>query len=250
MRAAVISLLLILPGVGHAQAVPVGRIEGFVAVMAEHGCRMSPYQADLVMPEAGYADKAETKAITEYLIGESRARILDGQLVVFGGACGGKLDYSGRERFFAALADNGCVMTIDEARVMLPDVGVEMTEVQILMDKMLRMSELRLSEDERTVVLEQGLCERFQGLSGEMKANVSGSGVDPRSAEDLRADFLAFMAKANCEMSRTLADHELPTAGFDVRALRPVIAKMIVSGEATLNAEDDTLRISEELCAR
>lgn len=232
------------------QAAPVSaeRVDAFVAVMAEHGCRMSPYQADKVMPAAGFADKSETKAITEQLINEERARILDGQLVVFGGVCGGKLDYSGRERLFAALADNGCAMNIDEARVMLPAVGVEMTEVQLLMDKMLRMSELRLSEDERSLSLEQGLCERFRGLSVQMGS--SAPALAERSTETLRTDFLAFMATADCALGRTEADQALPAAGFSVKELRPVIARMIAEGEATLSAEDDVLRISEELCVR
>lgn len=233
-----------------AQAEPVAaeRVEAFVAVMAEHGCRMSPYQADKVMPPAGFADKSETKAITEQLITEERARILDGRLVVYGGVCGDKLDYSGRERLYAALADNGCAMTIDEARVMLPAVGVEMTEVQVLMDKLLRMSELHLSEDERTLSLEAGLCERFRGLSAQMRSDTPAP--DGRSPEALRTDFLAFMVAADCQIGRAEADQALPAAGFSVKELRPVIARMIADGEATLSAEDDVLRISEELCVR
>jgi hypothetical protein len=235
---------------GPVQAEPVSseRVDAFVAVMAEHGCRMSPYQADKVMPAAGFAEKSETKAITELLITEERARVLDGQLVVYGGVCGGKLDYSGRERLFAALADNGCAMTIDEARVMLPAVGVEMTEVQILLDKLLRMSELQLSEDERTLSLEQGLCERFRGLSAQMRSDTAAP--DRRSPEALRSDFLAFMATSDCALGRTEADQALPAAGFSVKELRPVIAQMIADGEATLSAKDDVLRISEELCVR
>lgn len=240
--------VLLLAAPVQAEPVSAERVDAFVAVMAEHGCRMSPYQADKVMPAAGFADTSETKAITEQLITSERARILDGQLVVFGGVCGGKLDYSGRERLYAALADNGCAMTIDEARVMLPAVGVEMTEVQLLMDKLLRMSELRLSEDETTLSLEQGLCERFRGLSAQMQSDAPNPSA--RSAEVLRSDFLAFMAAQDCEMGRTKADQELPAAGFSVKELRPVIARMIADGEATLSAEDDVLRISEKVCAR
>lgn len=243
---ALVAVLLAAPL--RAEPVADERVDAFVAVMAGHGCRMSPYQADKVMPAEGFADKSETKAITERLISEERARILDGQLVVFGGDCGGKLDYSGRERLFAALADNGCSMTIEEARVMLPAVGVEMTEVQILMDKLLRMAELRLSADEKTLTLEAGLCERFSGLSAQMRGGTAAPGG--RAPEVLRTDFLAFMAGADCEMGRTEADQALPAAGFTVKELRPVIAKMIADGEATLDPADDVLRISEELCVR
>lgn len=235
---------------GMALAVPAERIEAFVEVMAEHGCRMSPHVAGQVMPEAGFGDKEETRAITEELISAARARILDGQLVVFGGACGGKLDYSGRERFFAALADNGCSMTIDEARVMLPRIGVEMTEVQILMDKMQRMAEVRLSEDERAVFLEEGLCERFRGLSAQIMASAPVPAVPVRTQAQLREDFLAFMAGAGCRLTRAEADIRLPAAGFAVKELRPVIAQMIAEGEAVMHPEDDSLTINEEVCAR
>lgn len=239
-----------LAGAVDAQAVPSERVEAFVAVMAAHGCRMSPFHADEVMPQAGFADKAETKAITELLITEERARILDGQLVVFGGACGGKLDYSGRERFFAAISDNNCVMTIDEAKLLLPRVGVEMTEVQLLMDKMLRMSEIRLSSDEKAVFLEEGLCDRFRGLSSRMMASAPEMAVEPRSADELRVDFIAYMQGVGCSLGRTEADRQLPAAGFTTKELRPVIGAMIEAGEAEMNVADDSLTISEELCPR
>lgn len=240
----------LLAGAAQAQPVPSERIEAFVAVMAEHGCRMSPFRADEVMPGAGFDDKAETKAITEQLITEERARILDGQLVVFGGACGGKLDYSGRERFFAAIADNNCVMTIDEAKLLLPRVGVEMKEVQLLMDKMLRMAEIRLSSDESAVFLEESLCQKFKGLSPQMMASTPETAVEPRSAEELRADFIAYMQGVGCTLGRSEADRQLPAAGFTTKELRPVIGAMIEAGEAEMNVADDSLTISEELCPR
>lgn len=248
MRRILAVLVAALPAM--AQAVSSERIEEFVGVMAEHTCRMSPHQADTVMPEAGFADKEETKAITEQLITEERARILDGQLVVFGGACGGKLDYSGRERFFAAIADNNCVMTIDEAKLLLPRVGVEMTEVQLLMDKMLRMSEIRLSSDEKAVFLEESLCDKFKGLSAGMMQSNPELAVAPRSAEKLRADFITYMKTVNCTLKREEADQQLPAAGFTTKELRPVITMMLQQGEAVMNVDDDSLTISEEVCSQ
>lgn len=248
MRVILTVLVAALPAM--AQAVPSERIEEFVGVMAEHACRMSPHQADKVMPEAGFTDKEETKAITEQLITEERARILDGQLVVFGGACGGKLDYSGRERFFAAIADNNCVMTIDEAKLLLPRVGVEMTEVQLLMDKMLRMSEIRLSSDEKAVFLEESLCDKFKGLSAGMMQSNPELAVAPRSAEQLRTDFIAYMKTVNCTLKREEADRQLPAAGFTTKELRPVITAMLQQGEAAMNVDDDSLTISEEVCSQ
>ncbi|WP_297774786.1 hypothetical protein [uncultured Roseovarius sp.] len=239
-----------LAGAAQAEPVPSERIETFVGVMAEHGCRMSPFEADRVMPEAGFVDKAETKAITEQLITEERARILDGQLVVFGGACGGRLDYSGRERFFAAIADNNCVMTIEEAKLLLPRVGVEMTEVQLLMDKMLRMSEIRLSSDEKAVFLEESLCERFKGLSASMMNSAPEVLQASRTPAQLRIDFIAYMAGAGCRLSRAEADVQLPAAGFTTKELRPVIAAMLSRGEAQMDVEEDSLSLSEELCSQ
>lgn len=242
--------MLVLASAAQADTVSSQRIEAFVGVMAEHGCRMSPFQADEVMPGAGFADKDETKAITEQLITEERARILDGQLVVFGGACGGKLDHSGRERFFAAIADNNCVMTIEEAKLLLPRVGVDMAEVRLLMDKMLRMSEIRLSSDETAVFLEEGLCDRFRGLSSRMMASAPEMAVAPRSADELRADFIAHMAAVGCSLSRAEADRDLPAAGFTTSELRPVIAAMLEAGEAEMDVASDSLILSQKVCAR
>lgn len=242
--------LAALPALAQAETVSSERIEAFVAVMAENGCRMSPHRADVIMPEAGFDDKAETKAITERLIVEERARIMDGQLVVFGGACGGRLDYSGRERFFAALADNNCAMTTQEAPALLGRVGVEMAEVRLLMEKMLRMSEVRLSEDEKAVYLEQSLCDTFKGLSGDMAASAPTPKAAPRNAEQLRSDFLAYMASVGCSMSRGDSHRLLPAAGFNAKEMRPVIAKMVADGEAAMDIETDSLKINKELCAQ
>ncbi|SHK76056.1 hypothetical protein SAMN05444414_10184 [Roseovarius marisflavi] len=242
--------LATLPALVQAQTVSSDRIEAFVAVMAENGCRMSPHRANVIMPEAGFDDMAETKAITERLVEEERARIMDGQLVVFGGACGGKLDYSGRERFFAALADNNCVMTTEQAPTLLGRVGVEMAEVRLLMEKMLRMSEVRLSEDEKAVYLEQGLCDTFKGLSAGMVNSAPTLKAAPRSAGQLRQDFLAFMVTEGCSMTRGEADNKLPAAGFSVKEMRPVIGKMLAEGEAVMDTDADTLTINKELCAQ
>lgn len=251
MRQVIVGLALVaLPALAQAETVSSDRIEAFVAVMAENGCRMSPFRADKIMPAAGFDDNAETKAITERLIVEERARIIDGKLVVFGGACGGKLDYSGRERFFAALADNNCVMTSEQAPTLLGRVGVEMAEVRLLMEKMLRMSEVRLSQDEKLVYLEQGLCDTFKGLSGDMAKSAPTPKVAPRSAEQLRQDFLAFMATEGCSMTRGEADNKLPAAGFSVKEMRPVIGKMLAGGEAVMDTDADTLTINKELCAQ
>lgn len=251
MRKVIFGLALTaMPALAQAETVSSERIEAFVAVMAENGCRMSPYRADKIMPEAGFDDKAETKAITERLILEERARIMDGQLVVFGGVCGGQLDYSGRERFFAAIADNNCAMTTQEAPTLLGRVGVEMQEVRLLMEKMLRMSEVRLSDDEKAVYLEQSLCDTFKGLSGEMVTSAPTPKTAPRSAEQLRSDFLAYMATVDCSMSRGDSHRMLPAAGFNAKEMRPVIAKMVTDGEAEMNVDEDSLTINKELCAQ
>jgi len=249
MKGIVTLLVAALPALAQAQAVPSERIEEFVGVMAEHACRMSPYQAEKVMPDAGFADKDESKAITEQLITEERARILDGQLVVFGGACGGKLDYSGRERFFAAIADNNCAMTIEEAKLLLPRVGVEITEVQLLMDKMERMSEIRVSDDQKAVFLEQSLCDKFKGLSADMMKSNPETAVAPRNPAQLRTDLIAYMKTVDCKLGRTDADSQLPAAGFTTKELRPVIGKMIADGEAVMNVDDDSLTLSQEVCS-
>ncbi|SLN33978.1 hypothetical protein PEL8287_01657 [Roseovarius litorisediminis] len=229
-----------------SEAVSPERVEAFVAVVEANGCRMTQYRANTVLPEAGFDNKTETKSITELLIEQERARILDGQLVLFGGACGETLKYSGRERFFAGLADNGCKMNSEEARLILPRVGVEMQEVQLLMERMIHMSEVSLSDDEKTVYLEQGLCDKFRGLSASMAATKPIA--QQRTAEELKAAFVEFMKSVDCKMTRAQSHEMLPAAGFTGKELRPIIAGMIKDGEATMTGEQDLLTLKKEVC--
>jgi hypothetical protein len=115
---------------------------------------------------------------------------------------------------------------------------------------MLRMAEIRLSSDESAVFLEGGLCDKFKGLSPQMMASTPEMAVEPRSAEELRADFIAYMQGEGCTLGRSEADRQLPAAGFTTKELRPVIGAMIEAGEAEMNVADDSLTISEELCPR
>lgn len=248
MRGISLTLALILPGaISAAEAPAPGRVDAFVEVIAGQGCRMSPYQADEIMPGAGFADTAETKAITEYLIEEGRARILDGRLVVFGGHCGGALDYSARERFFAGLADNGCMMTADQAHVILPRLDVDIREVQLQMERMMAMGEVRLSDDEGTVYLEQSLCDKFKGMSAQITTTEPKEPPKP-STEETRAAFLEYMATVDCRMTREQSHDLLPRAGFSGKEIRPIIKELIEGGHATMSGEDDLLVISEEVC--
>ena len=254
----VLALLTGLPaaGRGEAAADPApdpARVAAFVDVLKAHDCRMTPYEADKEMPKAGFADAAETKAITAYLVSQGRARILDGRLVVFGGDCGQGPQYSVRERFFAALADNGCSMSNAEASALLPRVGIQMAEVNMLMHRMTAMSEVRISPDGERVTLESGLCEAFAGLSSRMvsqddAAAAKGAQAGRRSGQELRAAFLSFMGAHDCRMTRSDSQVQLPAAGFTPQELRPVIAGMLKTGEARMEPSDDSLVISQELC--
>lgn len=242
-------LAMTLGPVTASEAIAPERVEALVKVIEANGCRMSPHDADKVFPENGFADKTETKTITEMLIATERARILDGRLVLFGEACDTTNEYSGRERFFAGIADNGCVMTTKQATTILPKVGVDMQEVRLLMNRMMSMGEVQLSDDETTVYLEESLCESFKGLSATMAA-AKPAPPETRSPEQLKADFVTLMRSLNCQMTRVQSQEILPEAGFKGKEMRPIIAKMIKEGEATMTGEDDLLVLSEEVCAQ
>lgn len=125
-----------------------------------------------------------------------------------------------------------------------------MAEVRLLMEKMRRLREVRLSEDEKAVYLEKGLCDAFNELAGDMVTSAPTLKVAPRSAEQLRQDFLAFMVTEGCSMTRGEADNKLPAAGFSVKEMRPAIGKMLAGGEAVMDVEIDTLTSNKELCAQ
>ena len=230
-----------------AEVIAPERVQEFVDVIAKNGCRMSIFRADEVLPEAGFADNTETKTITEMLITEGRAHVLDGQLEVFGGPCGARPKYSGRVRFFAALADNNCAMTTKQSEVLLPRVGVELQEVRLLMDEMLRAGEVSLSADEKTVLLTSEICSKYKGLSSVMAASIPQKPA-PRSAGDVRKDFLAYMATIDCQITRSEAQTKLSRAGFDAREVRPIIQALLKSGDAEMTGEEDLLTIKPEVC--
>ncbi len=223
------------------------RVQEFVDVIAKNGCRMSIFRADEVLPQAGFADNIETKTITEMLISKGRAHVLDGQLEVFGSPCGARPKYSGRARFFAALADNNCAMTTKQSEVLLPRVGVELQEVRLLMDEMLRAGEVSLSEDEKMVQLTPEICSKYKGLSAVMAASKPQKPA-PRSAEDIRKDFLTYMATIDCAITRSEAQTKLSRAGFDARDVRPIIQALLKSGDAEMTGEEDLLTIKPGVC--
>ncbi|PWE33942.1 hypothetical protein DDZ14_01900 [Maritimibacter sp. 55A14] len=231
-------------------AVSPERVEAFVDVIKANDCRMTNRRADLVYPEAGFPDKTETKALTRQLIETGRARILDGQLVVFGGDCPSGPGFTGRERFFAVLADNGCKMDSKQAAFLLPRVGVEMQEVRLLMARMVSMAEVSLSEDERTVYLEQGLCEKFAGLSAEIVAADAHNREVEDAATDMdaaRGKFIDYMASVDCSLTRSEAQVQLDEAGFEPRIVRAIVQDLIASGAATMS-DDDRLTLHKEVC--
>lgn len=246
---AVIALLVpaLSASVRASEVIAPERVQEFVDVIAQNGCRMSIFRADEVLPQAGFADNKETKTITEMLITEGRAHVLDGQLEVFGGPCGARPKYSGRARFFAALADNNCAMTTKQSEVLLPRVGVELQEVRLLMEEMLRAGEVSLSEDEKSVQLIPEICSKYKGLSGVMAASKPQTPA-PRSAEDLRKDFLSYMATIDCAITRSDAQTKLSRAGFDARDVRPIIKALLKSGDAEMTGEEDLLTIKPEVC--
>jgi hypothetical protein len=243
----ILAILALLAPAQASEVIAPERVDAFVDVIAQNGCRMNVFQADKVLPEAGFNDVTETKTITEMLISSGRAHILDGQLVVFGGSCGAGTKYSGRERFFAALADNGCSMTTKQAEVILPPVGVELQEVRLLMEGMLSAGEVSLSADETTVHLDDKVCSKYKGLSGVMAASKPQKPA-PKSPEEIRKEFLAYMASVNCSITRSDAQNELPRAGFKAKDIRPIIQALLKAGDAEMTGEDDLLVIKPEVC--
>ncbi len=243
----ILAFMALAAPVQASEVIAPERVEKFVDVIAQNGCRMNAYRADEVLPQAGFTDATETKTITGMLVSDGRARILEGQLVVFGGPCGAAAKYTARERFFAALADNGCVMTTRQSEAILPRVGVELQEVRLLMEAMLSAGEVSLSPDETTVHLDAGICSKYKGLSDIMAAALPQKPA-PKSPEEIRREFLAYMVSVNCAITRSEAQNELPRAGFNAADIRPIIQALLKSGDAEMTGEDDLLTIKPEVC--
>ncbi len=220
MRLGLVIALMLFPVAGLAQDVPPERVEAFLAVMAENGCRMDNATADEVMPKAGFDDKDEVKTIVGMLMAEERASLIDGQVIVHGGSCGTTApDYTTRERFLAGVAYNGCKMTAEQSNALLPPLGIERNAVKPLIGQMMAMGEVSLSSDNKTVYLEQSLCDAFDGMAEKIAGDKMIEAV--KTAE--RVKFIKYMEKSGCQMSHAGFRAAIADEGFNSDLVYKVI---------------------------
>ena len=243
MRLGLLISMMLFPVTGLAQDVPPERIEAFLTVMAENGCRMNNATADEVMPKAGFNDKDEVKAIAGLLMADERASLIDGQLIVHDGSCGNSApEYTTRERFLAGVAYNGCKMTAEQSRELLAPLGIERGAIKPLLGQMMSMGEISLSSDNKTVYMEQSLCDAFDGMAEKIAGDKMIAAV--KAAE--RVKFIRYMEKSGCQMSHTGFRAAIADEGFNSDLVYKVISDL--SDEGVLLYIGDGFVLTEGDC--
>ncbi len=253
MRALFIGMML-LPATAQAQEISPERMDEFLAVMAANNCRMSNATADEIMPEAGFNDKDEVKAIAGLLMADDRASLIDGQLIVHGGSCGTATpDYTTRERFLAGVAYNGCSMTAAQSNELLPPLGVERGQIKPLIGQMMSMGEVSLSEDNQTIYMEQSLCDKFDGMAEKIagdKMAAAKANLDTAEAAQTeeRIKFISYMETSGCEVKLSEFLVAIPEAGLDFDRVHKVIEDMADEGLLQDTKAGDGFRITAGAC--
>jgi hypothetical protein len=254
MRRALFLVVMLLPVLTQAQDIAPERMNEFLAVMADNGCRVSNATAEEIMPAAGFHDKDEVKAIIGQLMAEDKASLIDGQVIVQGGSCGTDApEYTTRERFLAAVAYNGCQMTAGQSNELLPPMGVERGQIKPLIGQMISMGEVALSQDNQIVYMEQSLCDKFDGMAekiapGKMALATANLAAAEAAKADERVKFLSYMKTVDCQISREDLSAAITDEGFDFDRVQKVIKDLSDEGLLHENAAGDTLIVKPEAC--
>jgi hypothetical protein len=246
--------MVMLPGAALAQDVAPERVDEFLKVMAESGCRMGEAKSREVLPEAGFGDKGEVKAIAGFLITEERAVMIDGQLIVHAGSCGGAApDYTTRERFLAAVAYNGCSMTVADSNELLPPLGVERNAIKPLIGQMISMGEVALSQDNQKIFMEQSLCDKFTGMAEKIAGPAMAEArlaleIKERGQADDKTEFLMLMNSVGCKVTYmgfldVVSDH-----GLDFDKMNTAYMEFFDLGIVTENEAGDGFFMKPDHC--
>ncbi len=252
----VVAMLLPVLAQAQAQAQDISpeRVDEFLAVMADNGCRMNNATAEEIMPAAGFDDKDEVKAIAGQLMAEDRASLVDGQLIVHGGSCGTAApQYTTRERFLAAVAYNGCQMTAEQSNELLPPMGIERGQIKPLIGQMISMGEVSLSQDNHIVYMEQSLCDKFDGMAeniapGKMVQAKANLATAESAKADERVKFLRYMKTVDCHIKHEDLIAAIPDEGFDFDRVHKVINDLSDEGLLRENEAGDGFFIETEAC--
>jgi len=209
--------------------------ERLVAAIIANNCSMTQSEAETLLPAAGIG-KDETRLLVGALLGDGSLSIVDGALTVSNEQCGETHDPV-LEKFVEVVVANGCKINKEQARELLPPAGVPNEKVDGIVEMLVASHQATIgSEDGRSVVvLSDQVC-------------TSGS-LSLAPADDLRTQFIAFMATRNCKITFDQAKIDVPAAGMDLQKLDNIVDDMMDAGVATVGDPNQTLTLSPEICS-
>lgn len=180
MRLAAAALLLLSAGAATAQDAPAARIALFVDALRDNGCSMTEAEADAQLPALGLTVPEVVDAVTLLSLVDAAEFTGAGALVLAPDWCDAPESLPLIEAalaevaqlepwvpqftqdqggiFVAALRENGCTMTEDQAGQILPPLGLNMDVTRDMVAVMLEGGLAGLAPD-GTLMLAPLLCE-------------------------------------------------------------------------------------------
>lgn len=113
----------------HAQS-QAERLDGFAAIIADNDCQALRAESETLFGGAGFTDPVEIQHMIFALILSGRA-MTDGEAIrLFDGTCAQEgfdvpQDVEMLDAYIKALEENGCELTVAEARAVLGEAGID-----------------------------------------------------------------------------------------------------------------------------
>lgn len=224
-------------GGGTAGASPADILFG--AVQAS-GCTMSEAEAEATLPGLGL-DMEQAEDIAGGWIAEGKAEFRGNELVLLapfctaaatgGGTGGDTAGGSDADRMAAAIRENGCRMTGDEAEATLVPLGFSEDTAGTIAQQWIADGLATFEGD--SLVLGPALC-----AGGDAGAPAGGGDTAERLAQVIRDN--------GCRMTGADAEARLPGMGFTEEGVGRIVDAWMGAGFAAL--EGDSLVIGDKLC--
>ncbi|MGR3615444.1 MAG: hypothetical protein ACU0BB_05345 [Paracoccaceae bacterium] len=204
-------------------------------VVAGQGCQISQEDSEAFFPTVGFDDNDEVRAIIGELLYSGEARLErvghGGNLKVYGGACP-ELESAQQAKgiLLDILANNGCDLSVDDARSMLVEAGLVMQEVHLMMPLLQRDKLVSVSSDDQRISLLENGCPEFQSNDAEVDALIS------------------YLEANGCQITYESAQTELPKAGIDFDSVEKLVPDFVADGTMSVG-ENETLILNTGSCS-
>lgn len=172
------------------------------------------------------------------------------------------IEYDGTPRgvFMAMMSENGCAMSEEMAREMLPIAGLRMDQALVIADAMVAAGEASYADGGQTLQISSAICAQSDGPAAipepvaveeiaEVEEVAEVAPVTPQvNPSDPRAAVLAMLANNNCEVTQANVGAMIGAAGLEFGPSVQVLTQMMSDGTATSPDGGQTLQVGPPHC--